>query len=89
LTTNAIKHGALSRAEGRVFITCRCDTDSACELVWTERGGPVVAAPPERTGFGSKLLRGITGTLGGQVTKQWDREGLTLRLVLPLTSLSQ
>jgi two-component sensor histidine kinase len=90
LATNAIKHGALSGAEGRVSITCRCNADGECELAWTERGGPVVAAPPERTGFGSKLLlRSITGTLGGQVTKQWDREGLTLRLVLPLTSLTQ
>jgi two-component sensor histidine kinase len=79
-----------SGAEGRVSITCRCNADGECELAWTERGGPVVAAPPERTGFGSKLLlRSITGTLGGQVTKQWDREGLTLRLVLPLTSLTQ
>jgi PAS domain S-box-containing protein len=89
LATNSIKHGALSRAEGRVFITCCYSDDGACELAWTERGGPLIAAPPKRTGFGSKLLRSITGTLGGQVTKQWDREGLTLRMVLPLTSLSQ
>jgi two-component sensor histidine kinase len=90
LATNAVKYGALANPDGRVSITCRCTADSECELAWVERGGPVVAAQPQRTGFGSKLLlRSITGALGGRVTKRWDREGLMLWLVLPLTPLSQ
>ena len=90
LATNAVKYGALSNPEGRVTITCRCKPSGECELVWRERGGPVVAAAPERTGFGSKLLRrSVKGALGGRVTKRWDQKGLTLRLDLPLTLLSQ
>jgi len=90
LATNAVKYGALANPDGRVSITCRCTAESECELAWVERGGPVVAAQPQRTGFGSKLLlRSITGALGGRVTKRWDREGLMLWLVLPLTPLSQ
>jgi PAS domain S-box-containing protein len=89
LATNAVKYGALSSPDGRVSITCRCDAGGECELSWTERGGPLVG-PPERTGFGSKLvMRSITGSLGGQVRKHWGQEGLTLRMTLPLTLLSQ
>ena len=90
LVTNAVKYGALANPEGRVSITSRCTADDDCELAWEERGGPVLASHPPETSFGSKLLRrSIKGALGGQVTKLWDREGLTLRLVLPLTPLSQ
>jgi PAS domain S-box-containing protein len=90
LATNAVKYGALFSPEGRVTITCRCTAADECELTWVERGGPVVGAKPERTGFGSKLLmRSITGALGGQVSQQWRREGLAVRLVLPLMPLTQ
>jgi PAS domain S-box-containing protein len=89
LATNAVKYGALFSPEGRVTITCRC-IDDACELSWVERGGPVVGAKPERAGFGFKLLmRSITGALGGKVAQQWDREGLSVRLALPLAPLAQ
>ena len=89
LATNAVKYGALSSPGGHVTITCRSNADGECELSWTERGGPEVLAKPERTGFGSKLiLRSVTGALEGKVTKRWDRKGLTLCLLLPLTPLS-
>jgi two-component sensor histidine kinase len=89
LATNAVKYGALFSPEGRVTVTCRC-SDDACDLTWVERGGPVVGAKPERMGFGSKLLmRSITGALGGEVAQQWSRDGLSVRLVLPLATLSQ
>ena len=71
------------------MITCRF-LDDVCQLIWVERGGPMVGAKPERAGFGSKLLmRSITGALGGSVTQQWDREGLSVHLALPLTPLAQ
>jgi hypothetical protein len=72
-----------------VTITCR-RVDDVCELTWVERGGPVVGAKPEWTGFGSKLLmRSITGALGGSVTQQWDQDGLSVHLALPLAPLAQ
>jgi PAS domain S-box-containing protein len=89
LATNAVKYGSLFSPEGRVTITCR-RVDDVCELTWVERGGPVVGAKPEWTGFGSKLLmRSITGALGGSVTQQWDQDGLSVHLALPLAPLAQ
>lgn len=90
LATNAVKYGALFSAEGRVTITCRRTAADECELTWVERGGPAVGGRPARTGFGSKLLvRSISGALGGDVTEQWNPEGLAVRLVLPLAPLAQ
>jgi two-component sensor histidine kinase len=90
LATNAVKYGALTNPKGDVTITCRCHREGECEVTWTERGGPVVAGQPGQDGFGSKLLmRSVTGALGGQVQRQWNQDGLTLHLLLPLALLSQ
>ena len=83
LATNAAKHGALSRPEGKVTVKWRCE-DEVLTLHWTERGGPKVTAP-SRTGFGATLLsRSLGGPLGGEVALDWDEAGLTAELRLPL-----
>jgi PAS domain S-box-containing protein len=58
LCTNAVKYGALTGASGKVDLTWRL-AGSPPRLVmrWVERGGPTVA-PPKRTGFGSRLIKG-------------------------------
>src|ERR1039458_8858084 len=49
--------------------------------VWTERGGPPVAAPAGDGGYGSKLLnRGMTVQLGGSITCDWSAEGVIVTL---------
>ena len=54
LVTNALKYGALSVPHGRVGL--RLDWRSwVLTLVWQEHGGPAVL-PPERSGFGSRIL---------------------------------
>jgi two-component sensor histidine kinase len=45
LATNSIKYGALSVAAGAVYLSCADHNDDVV-IVWTERGGPPVAAPP-------------------------------------------
>jgi two-component sensor histidine kinase len=48
-----------------------------------ERGGPPVDAPPEPSGFGSKLVhRSVSKQLGGEIEYEWAPDGLivTLRL---------
>jgi PAS domain S-box-containing protein len=83
LATNAAKHGALSRPEGKVAVEWRCE-DEVLALRWTERGGPKVMAP-RRTGFGATLLaRSLGGPLGGEVALDWAEAGLTAALRLPL-----
>lgn len=59
LATNAVKYGAFSNSTGQVHIdwTVRAEKDAAqLQLCWKERGGPCVE-PPERNGFGSRLIR--------------------------------
>ena len=77
LATNAIKYGALSKSGGRVFVSWTREGDTIL-MEWRERGGPP-ATPPERKGFGSRLVSlGLTGA--GGVEKDFAPEGLTVRL---------
>jgi two-component sensor histidine kinase len=62
LATNAVKYGALSNRSGKVGIHWQ-QTDGRLSLVWRESGGPAVR-PPEKTGFGSRLLERALKTLG-------------------------
>jgi PAS domain S-box-containing protein len=87
LATNAVKHGALSRTEGRVRIRWgRSETNGATRfsLVWKERGGPEVQAPTRR-GFGTRMIeRGLASELGGTVKIDFRREGLVCTVDAPL-----
>jgi PAS domain S-box-containing protein len=87
LATNAAKYGALSQPEGGVAITGE-RLGERFGLVWRERGGPAVEGPPERRGFGTILAeRGAITQLGGSIAQDWAREGMTLRLEVPLARL--
>lgn len=89
LATNAAKYGALSSASGSVELTIERDGRRAA-ISWTERGGPEVAGEPERTGFGSRLteLTAVT-QLGGTLERDWHREGLRVRVCVPLDALAR
>jgi two-component sensor histidine kinase len=53
-----------------------------------ERGGPVVEAPPEAEGFGSKLVRhSIYKQLGGSIEHDWSEEGLVVTIQLKRAKL--
>jgi two-component sensor histidine kinase len=57
LATNALKHGALSVPNGTVEVSWRRKPDDAAklELLWRERGGPLVKEPTHN-GFGTTLI---------------------------------
>ncbi|HEY8382073.1 MAG TPA: PAS domain S-box protein [Microvirga sp.] len=87
LTTNAAKYGALSVETGRVTLDWSVSGGlfERLRLEWREEGGPPIAAPPARRGFGSRLLeRGITAELGGTVDLDFAPEGLRAVIELPL-----
>ncbi|HZH28996.1 MAG TPA: HWE histidine kinase domain-containing protein [Azospirillaceae bacterium] len=80
LATNAAKYGALATADGRVEVDWRVEpggpTGARLLLEWRERDGPPVA-PPQRRGFGSRLIeRGLAYELGGEVRLLFDPEGV-------------
>ncbi|MBS7741687.1 MULTISPECIES: PAS domain S-box protein [unclassified Chelatococcus] len=86
--TNAAKYGALSTPMGTVTIDCAVDETRLC-LTWTERGGPPTDRQKENTGFGYVLTNAtVRGQLGGDIERDWQREGLSIRLTIARERLS-
>ncbi|BCP54830.1 hypothetical protein K32_34470 [Kaistia sp. 32K] len=80
--TNAAKYGALTAEGGRVSIRWTVEDDKV-RVLWQEAGGPAIEQPPVRRGFGSTLAdRIIAGQLAGTLEREWQRDGLRLRLEL-------
>lgn len=80
LATNSMKYGALSRDGGRVAITVRDEGDEIV-CTWTESGGPAIAEPPTREGFGSRLTElAVRQQLGGSFERDWRRAGLAMTI---------
>jgi PAS domain S-box-containing protein len=91
LVTNAAKHGALSRAGGRVAaewqLTGSSD-DRRLRFVWSESGGPALDGPPRRKGFGSVLIEQTLGAeFDGEVRLDYAPGGLRAEFDLPLDRL--
>jgi two-component sensor histidine kinase len=80
LATNSLKYGALSAPTGTLDVSCNTHVGEVA-VVWTERGGPPVAAPLAPAGFGSKLVnRGMSRQLGGSISFNWTKEGVIITL---------
>jgi len=86
LATNAAKYGALGTFEGNV--TVACSRTDAVEILWSERGGPLVAEP-SKTGFGSNLVKRSVQGLRGEMTNHWNPEGLDVTIRLPVNALAR
>jgi two-component sensor histidine kinase len=92
LCTNAVKYGALGTEGGTVAISWDIVSTAAGETVtmqWIERGGPLVK-PPERSGFGSRIIRdALSAQTGGRVEIDYDPAGLVFRLTAPTRMLME
>jgi PAS domain S-box-containing protein len=78
--TNAAKYGALSTPTGHIDVACS-EGDGQFVLTWTERGGPRIDHQTDGEGFGALLARAtVKGQLGGEISRDWKAEGLTIRL---------
>lgn len=84
LATNALKYGALSRAEGRLQVSWEIqEPGDRLVLRWRERGGPAIAAPPAREGFGSLMIRQtMEAQLGAGMTRRWHEDGLECEITI-------
>jgi PAS domain S-box-containing protein len=88
LLVNATKYGSLSRPNGRLDLSWsvgRTQRGMTLMLDWVETKGPSTRRP-RRTGFGSRLINlVIERQLNGEVHRTFTADGLTVRLVVPLT----
>ena len=88
LATNAAKHGALSKAGGRVQIKWQPSSNGGVELFWRETSGPKVATPTKR-GFGSMVIEhNLARALDADVALDFAAEGLTCRMAVPQTQIT-
>jgi PAS domain S-box-containing protein len=85
--TNATKYGALAASGGYVKIDC-ADQAGTVDVTWSERGGPPVVPPLDKKGFGDVLIRSTVESLGGTIHRDWNHEGLIIRLSVPRESLT-
>ena len=89
LAINALKYGALSAPGGHVDVGWSVTKGERLDISWTEQGGPPVR-PPERRGFGSRILElALPNELGGEVGLDYSLEGLRCRIRAPLAALSK
>jgi two-component sensor histidine kinase len=64
--------------------------DGGLVLAWREEGGPRVAGPPARAGFGTALLRQVVEYQHeGRVELDWRPQGLACTLRLPLAEVAE
>jgi two-component sensor histidine kinase len=82
LATNAVKYGALSNESGSVDVSWTDGHGFPRKLTWAENGGPIVA-PPDRNGFGMRLIRrGLAAELGAKVDLDFRPDGLQCHICL-------
>src|SRR5581483_4080919 len=88
LAANATKHGSLSRAKGQLDLgwsVARTERGMTLTLDWVEKNGPP-ARRPRKTGFGSRLIDlVIQRQLNGEVIRTFSSQGLSVKMLVPLT----
>lgn len=88
LATNAVKYGALA-TEGGIVGVATAATEDRFVLVWRESGGPRVAGPPTRSGFGTSLSeRVVQMQLNATFTREWLPTGLVVTIDMPTARLA-
>lgn len=87
LATNAVKHGAFARREGRLDITwsvAREDGKDELSFEWRE-DGVLIDKPPPSSGFGSGLIRRSVGhMLGGTSSLDFSPRGAICKVKFAL-----
>jgi two-component sensor histidine kinase len=90
LTTNAVKHGALSPDGGHVSIRWSMQPTETSEnllLRWKETCCSSITSPT-RVGLGSALLTASArGSLGGDISFDFQHDGLLVTLAVPAARL--
>ncbi len=86
LATNAVKHGALSNAEGRLAINWHYEVINGAPhlmLRWEESGGPKVTAPAKK-GFGIYMIESALAGGGTKVSLTFPETGAICTIDMPM-----
>jgi two-component sensor histidine kinase len=82
LATNSVKYGSMSAMTGWVDVSCEPWPDGTV-IKWQEHGGPPVAEPPSRKGFGTYILNDyVASSVGGSVQLRY-LDGFCWSLLVP------
>lgn len=84
MATNALKHGALSEARGRIEIDWKTD-GQVLQIDWCERDGPKVK-PPDKYNFGSRLILRTLKQLKAEFEPTFAETGYCYRMKVPLAN---
>jgi two-component sensor histidine kinase/CheY-like chemotaxis protein len=87
LGTNSLKYGALSKPDGKVWITWVVSDNSLC-LEWREKGGPPITVPLKR-GFGTTLIEQTVSSEGGSAHRSVEGDGMHWQITLPLAGAEE
>ncbi len=88
LTTNAVKHGALSKPGGQISVTWSQDETGGLGLRWMETGPASAVWTQRREGFGMSVIkRTIEDQLEGGLCLEWTDTGLVCTLQVPVATL--
>lgn len=75
LATNAMKYGSLAQPGGALAITWSRDEAQMVRIVWREETSTPIA-PPQSSGFGSRLIAQLVDQLNGRIDYEWSANGL-------------
>jgi PAS domain S-box-containing protein len=82
LATNAAKYGALSVPAGRIDLKWSQEADARLVLRWSETDGPVIQSPPQRQGFGGRIIEQMIRQLQGERRFDWRPGGLVCEIAV-------
>ncbi len=86
LTTNAVKHGALSNDDGHISIKVDALDAEAIRLIWREIDGPPVT-PPIRKSYGTRFIESGAMGLGGSADIHYEPAGLRCEVTMQRSRL--
>jgi two-component sensor histidine kinase len=88
LATNAVKHGGLGQAAGKLAVAwdVTADSDPAGGAQWQESEAQMPApGPPNRKGYGSELIeRALAYQLSAKTRLEWGPDGVLCEISVPL-----
>ncbi|HEY0436564.1 MAG TPA: PAS domain-containing protein [Phenylobacterium sp.] len=87
MATNAAKYGALSSRAGKVAIRTDAAGEARAAFRWQEAGGPEVRES-NKAGFGTRLLKQVLRTQGGDVQFDFHPQGFHARVEFPIAGKS-